>query len=175
MAIQSSDRPVTPLRQRMLDDMAMRGLREHTRQDYVRHVCRFAVFLGRSPDTATAEDVRRFQLHQRDSGARAPTINSTVSALRFLFTVTLDRPDLSRRLVLTRNPRKLPDVLSVEEVAKLLEAAPGIKYRAALGVAYGAGPARVGGVAPQGRRHRQQAHVDPYRGGQGVVGCVELD
>ena len=87
----------------------------------------------------TVEDVRRFQLHQRDSGARAPTINSTVSALRFLFTVTLDRPDLSRRLVLTRNPRKLPDVLSVEEVAKLLEAAPGIKYRAALGVAYGAG------------------------------------
>ena len=139
MAIQSSDRPVTQLRQRMLDDMAMRGLREHTRQDYVRHVCRFAAFLGRSPDTATAEDVRRFQLHQRDSGARAPTINSTVSALRFLFTVTLDRPDLSRRLVLTRNPRKLPDVLSVEEVAKLLEAAPGIKYRAALGVAYGAG------------------------------------
>ena len=139
MATQSSDRPVTPLRQRMLDDMAMRGLREHTRRDYVRHVCSFAAFLGRSPDTATAEDVRRFQLHQRDSGARAPTINSTVSALRFLFTVTLDRPDLSRRLVLTRNPRKLPDVLSVEEVAKLLEAAPGIKYRAALGVAYGAG------------------------------------
>jgi site-specific recombinase XerD len=146
MATLSSDRPVTPLRQRMLDDMAMRGLREHSRRDYIRHVRNFAAFLGRSPHTATAEDVRRFQLHQRDGGARAPTINSTVSALRFLFTVTLDRPDLSRRLVLTRNPRKLPDVLSVEEVARLLAAAPGIKYRAALGAAYGAG-LRVSEVA----------------------------
>jgi site-specific recombinase XerD len=146
MTTLSQDQPSTPLRQRMLDDMAMRGLREHTRRDYVRHVRGFASFLGRSPDTVTVEDVRRYQLHQRESGAQAPTINSTVSALRFLFTVTLDRPDLSRRPVLTRNPRKLPDVLSVEEVARLLEAAPGIKYRAALGVAYGAG-LRVSEVA----------------------------
>jgi site-specific recombinase XerD len=130
----------------MLDDMAVRGLREHTRRDYIRHAHRFAAFLGRSPDTATAEDVRRYQVHQRESGAQAPTINSTVSALRFLFTVTLDRVDLSRRLVLSRNARKLPDVLSVDEVARLLEAAPGIKYKAALGVAYGAG-LRVSEVA----------------------------
>lgn len=146
MATLSNDRPITPLRQRMLDDMAVRGLREHTRRDYIRHVHRFAAFLGRSPDTATAEDVRRYQVHQRESGAQAPTINSTVSALRFLFTVTLDRIDLSRRLVLSRNARKLPDVLSVDEVARLLEAAPGIKYKAALGVAYGAG-LRVSEVA----------------------------
>lgn len=134
-----NDRPITPLRQRMLDDMAMRGLSEHTRRDYIRHVRSFAKFLGRSPDTATIEDVRRYQLHQRDNGAQPPTINSTVSALRFLFTVTLDRLDLSRRLVLSRQPRKVPEVLSVEEVARLLEAAPNIKYKAALGVAYGAG------------------------------------
>lgn len=146
MATPSVERPITPLRQRMLDDMSVRGLREHTRRDYIRHVRSFAAFLGRPPDTACAEDIRRFQVHQRENGARAPTINSTVSALRFLFTVTLDRPDLSRRLVLTRNPRKLPDVLSVEEVARLLAAAPGIKYRAALGVAYGAG-LRVSEVA----------------------------
>ena len=146
MATLSSDRAITPLRQRMLDDMAVRGLREHTRRDYIRHVHRFAAFLGRSPDTATAEDVRRYQVHQRESGAQAPTINSTVSALRFLFTVTLDRIDLSRRLVLSRNARKLPDVLSVDEVARLLEAVPGIKYKAALGVAYGAG-LRVSEVA----------------------------
>lgn len=139
MAILSNDQPITPLRQRMLDDMAVRGLREHTRRDYVRHVRRFAAFLGRSPDTATPEDVRRFQVHQTRSGATASTINSAVSALRFLFSVTLDRADLSRRLMITRNPRKLPDVLSVDEVARLLEAAPGIKYKAALGVAYGAG------------------------------------
>jgi integrase/recombinase XerD len=75
-----------------------------------------------------------------------PTINSSVSALRFFFTVTLDRPDLSRRLVLVRHPRKLPDVLSVEEVGRRLEAAPGLKYKAALGTAYGAG-LRVSEVA----------------------------
>jgi site-specific recombinase XerD len=113
----------------MLEDMAMRGLRSHTQHDYIRFVRSFAAFLGRSPDTATADDIRRFQLHQRESGVQPPTINGSVSALRFLFTVTLDRPDLSRRLVLARFPRKLPAVLSVEEVGRLLEAAPGIKYK----------------------------------------------
>lgn len=146
MATPSIERSVTPLRQRMLDDMAMRALGSRTQRDYIRQVRSFAAFLGRSPDTASAEDVRRFQLHQREDGAGASTINSAVSALRFLFTVTLDRPDLSRRLVLARHPRKLPDVLSVEEVGRLLEAAPGIKYRAALGAAYGAG-LRVSEVA----------------------------
>ena len=130
---------VSPLRRRMLDDMAMRGLREETQRDYIRFVRSFAAFLGRSPDTATAEDVRRFQIHQAETGLQPPTVNGSVSALRFLFTVTLDRPDLSRRLVLVRQPRKLPAVLSVEEVGRLLEAAPGPKHKAALGTAYGAG------------------------------------
>src|SRR5437868_10369062 len=130
---------VSPLRRRMLDDMAMRGLREGTQRDYIRFVRSFAAFLGRSPDTATAEDVRRFQVHQAETGVQPPTVNGSVSALRFLFTVTLDRPDLSRRLVLVRQPRKLPAVLSVEEVGRLLEAAPGPKRKAALGTAYGAG------------------------------------
>jgi integrase/recombinase XerD len=139
MTTLNADRTGTPLRQQMLDDMLMRGLNERTRHGYIRRVQRFAEFIGRSPDTATAEDVRRYQLHQRENGAQAPSINSTVSALRFLFTVTLDRPDLSRRLVIARMARKLPDVLSVDEVARLLEAAPGMKYKAALSVAYGAG------------------------------------
>src|ERR1700740_2265389 len=146
MLVSSVERPVSALRQRMLEDMAMRGLRSHTQHDYIRFVCSFAAFLGRSPDTAQAEDIRRFQMHQRESGVQPPTINSSVSALRFLFTVTLDRPDLSRRLVLARFPRKLPAVLSVEEVGRLLEMAPGPKYRAALGTAYGAG-LRVSEVA----------------------------
>jgi integrase/recombinase XerD len=137
---------VSPLRQRMLQDMAMRGLREHTQHDYIRFVRSFAAFLRRSPDTATAEDIRRFQAYQAESGVQPPTVNSSVSALRFFFTVTLDRPDLSRRLVLVRHPRKLPDVLSAEEVGRLLEAAPGLKYKAALGTAYGAG-LRVSEVA----------------------------
>ena len=142
----SSDTPVSPLRQRMQDDMLMRGLGSHTRQDYIRHVRAFAAFLRRSPDTATADDIRRFQLHQHESGIGVATINSTVSALRFLFSVTLGRRDLARSLVVTRFHRKLPDVLSMEEVARLLEAAPGLKYKAALSVAYGAG-LRVSEVA----------------------------
>ena len=139
MPAQTVQPGVSPLRQRMLEDMAMRGLREETQRDYVRFVRSFAAFLRRSPDTATAEDVRRFQVHQAESGMQPPTINSSVSALRFFFTVTLDRPGLSRRLVLVRYPRKLPNVLSVEEVGRLLEAAPGPKHKAALGTAYGAG------------------------------------
>ena len=146
MSVSSAERPVSALRQRMLEDMAMRGLRSHTQHDYIRFVRGFAAFLGRSPDTATAEDIRRFQVYQHESGVQPPTINCSVSALRFFFTVTLDRPDLSRRLVLARFPRKLPAVLSVEEVGQLLEAAPGLKYKAILGTAYGAG-LRVSEVA----------------------------
>src|SRR5918996_3132629 len=127
------------LRERMIEDMSLRGFREDTRRDYIRCVKAFAAFIGRSPDTATAEDLRRFQLHQTESGMRPPGINSAVSALRFFFTVTLDRPDLARRLTIIHQPRKLPLVLSVEEVARLLEAAPGPKYKAAFGTAYGAG------------------------------------
>jgi integrase/recombinase XerD len=146
MPVSSLERPVSALRQRMLEDMAMRGLRSATQRNYVRFVQSFAAFLRRPPDTATAEDIRRFQVHQHESGVQPPTINCSVSALRFFFTVTLDRPDLSRRLVLARSPRKLPDVLSVEEVGRLLEAAPGIKDKAILGTAYGAG-LRVSEVA----------------------------
>src|ERR1700674_3949990 len=146
MPVSTIERPVSPLRQRMLEDMAMRGLRSHTQHDYIRFVRSFAGFLGRSPDTAQAEDIRRYQVHQREIGVQPPTINGSVSALRFFFSVTLDRPDLSRRLVLARFPRKLPAVLSVEEVGRLLEAAPGIKYNAILGTAYGAG-LRVSEVA----------------------------
>ena len=127
------------LRERMSEDMNVRGFTEDTRRDYIRCVKRFAAFLGRSPDTATAEDLRRFQVHQTQSGMQPPGINSSVSALRFFFTVTLDRPDLSRRLAVVHQSRKLPLVLSVEEVARLLEAAPGPKYKAAFGTAYGAG------------------------------------
>lgn len=146
MASFQHDAPITPLRQRMQEDMLMHGLGPHTRQDYVRHVRNFAAFPGRSPDTAAPEEVRRFQLRQHENGVGPATINSAVSALRFLFLVTLRRRDLSRALVITRFQRKLPAVLSLDEAARLLEAAPGIKYKAALGVAYGAG-LRVSEVA----------------------------
>ena len=139
MSVPSIERPVSALRQRMLEDMAMRGLRSATQRDYIRFVRSFAAFLKRPPDTATAEDIRRFQVQQHESGVQPPTINCSVSALRFFFTVTLDRPDLARRLTVVREPRRLPVVLSVEEIALLLQAAPGPKYKAAFATAYGAG------------------------------------
>src|ERR1700720_2671514 len=134
-----SHRPANALRARMIEDMSVRGFSEKTRHDYIRNVRAFAAFIGRSPDTATAEDLRRFQLHQTQSGMQPPSVNSAVSALRFFFTVTLDQPDLARRLTVVRQPRRLPAVLSVEEVTLLLQAAPGPEYKAALATAYGAG------------------------------------
>ena len=134
-----SEKPISPLRQRMIEDMSVRNFGEKTRNDYIRHVRTFTAFLGRSPDTATAEDLRRFQLHQTKTGVRPPTINGSVAALRFFFTVTLGRANVVRHLTLVREPRKMPVVLSLDEIARLLEAAPGPKYKAALSAAYGAG------------------------------------
>ena len=139
MTSASSPRPVSALRARMIEDMTVRGFTEETHSNYIREVRAFAAFIRRPPDTATAEDLRRFQLHQRESGMQPPRINSSVSALRFFFTVTLDRPDLARRLTVVRQPRRLPAVLSVEEITFLLQAAPGPKYKAAFATAYGAG------------------------------------
>ena len=139
MTSDTSLRPVSPLRARMIEDMTVRGFKEDTRRDYVRHVRAFAAFIGRSPDTATAEDLRLFQLHQTQSGIQPPSINGAVSALRFFFTVTLDRPDLARRLTVVPYPRRIPTVLSVEEVTLLLRAATAPKYKAAFVTAYGAG------------------------------------
>ncbi len=134
-----SDKPISPLRQRMIEDMTVRNFVEKTRNDYIRHVRTFTAFLGRTPDTATPEDLRLFQLHQTQTGARAPSINGSVVALRFFFTVTLDRPEMARHLTFVREPRRIPAILSLEEIARLLEAAPGPKYKAALSAAYGAG------------------------------------
>ena len=141
-----SEKPISPLRQRMIDDMTARRFKEKVQKDYVRHVRIFAAFLGRSPDTATSEDLRRFQLHMAKQQIGAPTINSAIAALRFFFIVTLERPDLVRPLRIVNEPRRAPVVLSPEEVARLLQAAPGLKYKAALSVAYGAG-LRVSEVA----------------------------
>jgi site-specific recombinase XerD len=96
----------------MIEDMSVRGFSEKTRNDYIRNVRAYAAFVGRSPDTATAEDLRRFQHHQAQTGVRPPTINSAIAALRFFFTLTLDRPDLTRRLTVVCEPRRLPAMLS---------------------------------------------------------------
>ena len=134
-----TDTPISPLRLRMIEDMTIRKFAPKTQQGYIRAVRNFSAFLGTSPDGASFEDVRRYQLHLATLGTGAPTINRSLTALRFLFTVTLRRPDVVAELPFVREPRKLPVVLSPEEVARLLDAAPGLKYKAALSVAYGAG------------------------------------
>jgi len=141
-----SDECISPLRRRMIEDMTVRKFTLKTQNDYIRVVKNFTIFLGRSPDTASNEDLRLFQLHLSENRVGAPTINFTISALRFFFTVTLDRADAVRHLTFVHEPRKLPVVLSPEEVARFLEAAPGVKYKAAFSAAYGAG-LRVSEVA----------------------------
>lgn len=138
--------PVSPLRQRLVDDMTMRHFGRDTQRNYLRDVGRFATWLGRSPHSASAEEVRQFQLEQQEAGVPVPTMNSIVAALRFFFTHTLDRPDLARKLVRTAHARKIPVVLTLEEVKRLLEATTCLKHQAALSVAYGAG-LRVAEVA----------------------------
>jgi integrase/recombinase XerD len=130
---------LSPLRRRMIEDMTVRNFVEKTQNDYIRQVKTFAAFLGRSPDTATAEELRLYQLQLTEAGVRPPTINSAVSALRFFFSVTVDRPAVTKPLTFVAEPRKIPVVLSPKEVARVLEAAPGPKYKAALSAAYGAG------------------------------------
>src|SRR5271154_4333361 len=134
-----TDEATSPLRQRMIEDMTIRKLTPKTQHDYVQRVKNFATFLGRSPDTASFEDVRRYQLHLIASGAGVPTLNQSVSTLRFFFRITLGRADILNHTQFVHEPRKLPVVLSPEEVARFLDAAPGLKYKAALSVAYGAG------------------------------------
>ena len=133
------EKTISPLRLRMIEDMTVRNFVEKTKNDYIRHVKTFAAFLGSPPERATPEDLRGFQLHQTETGVRPPTINGAVAALRFFFTVTLDRADMSRHLTFVREPRKIPVVLSLEEVARFIEAAPGPKYKAMFAAAYGAG------------------------------------
>ena len=134
-----TDTSISPLRQRMIEDMTVRGFTAGTQRGYITAVRSFSIFLGRSPDTATVEDLRRYQLHMRSAGTSPTSMNAAVSALRFFFSVTLKRSDADAGMTTVRLPRKLPVILSPKEVAQLLDAAPGLKYRAALSVAYGAG------------------------------------
>ena len=130
---------ISPLRQRMIDDMTARHFSEKAQKDYIRCVKNLAAFIGRPPETATAEDLRLYRLHLVQSPLGASSVNSYMTALRFFFSITLDRYQLRKPLFRVEQPRKLPTVLTQEEVAHLLDAAPSAKYKAALSVAYGAG------------------------------------
>ena len=127
-----TDRSISPSRQRLIEDMAIRRLGPKTQQHYIRHVKRFADFLGRSADKATAEDVHRYQLWLASIGTSVGTANVSATALRFFFKVTLKRHDLAEELISTREPRRLPVVLSPEKVGRLLAAATNTKHRAIL-------------------------------------------
>src|SRR5438128_8634411 len=134
-----TDTPLSPRRRRMIEDMTVRKFAARTQDGYIRAVKGFSTFLGASPDAASAEDLRRYRLHLVESGVGAPTINHSRTGLRFLFLVTLRKPAIVLDMPFVREPRRLPVVLSPQEVARLLDAAPGLKYKAALSIAYGAG------------------------------------
>jgi site-specific recombinase XerD len=130
---------VTPLRQRMLEDMRMRKLESRTQEAYIRAVRRLAAYLHRSPDTATEQDLRNFQLHLVDTGTSPATLNVTLTALRFFFEVTVGRPEIMVRMHPVKLPRRLPVVLSPQEVSQLIAAASNVKHQVALSLAYGTG------------------------------------
>src|ERR671936_885885 len=135
----SETNTVSPLRQRMIDDMAARKLNPHTQRSHIQSCKRFAAWLKRSPDTATPDEVRRFQLHLIESGASICNRNRIMTGVRFLFRVTLRRHDLAAEVWHIKEPQKLPPVLSPEEVKRVLTMATSLKARAMLTLAYGCG------------------------------------
>jgi len=134
-----SNKSISLLRQRMTEDMTMRKLSPKTQSGYIRAVKKLAQYLHHSPDTATAEELRCFQLHLVELGTSSITLNATITGLTFFFEVTVNCPDALTGMSRVYEPRKLPIILSIEEVTRLLEAAGGLKYKAALSIAYGAG------------------------------------
>jgi site-specific recombinase XerD len=130
---------VSPLRQRMIEDMSLRNLAPRTQEAYIRGCKKFSAFLRRSPETATSEDIRRFQLHLAEQGVSICTRNRTMTGVGFLFRATLRRPEIADQIEYIAEPQKIPVVLSVEEVRRLLDAAPGFKCRLLLSLAYGCG------------------------------------
>ena len=134
-----SVKPISPLRARMIEDMTVRNFVPDTQREYIRAVKKLAAFLKRSPDTATAEELRAFQVHLTETGTPPPTMNATVTALRFFFKVTVGKLEVTRHLAFVYEPRKLPRVLPPDDVLRLLETARSPKSKAMLSVAYGAG------------------------------------
>jgi len=130
---------ISPLRQRMIEDMRMRKLGDRTQEGYLRAVRYFTKYLGRTPDTATVEDLRNYQLYLVDHGVSPASLNSAISGLKFFFSVTLDRPEAMAKMQPVHLPRKLPVILSPEEVKRLIAAAGNLKHQTALALAYATG------------------------------------
>jgi integrase/recombinase XerD len=130
---------ISPLRQRMIEDMAARQLGRHSQRSHIHSCKRLAAFLKRSPDTASADDVRRFQLHLIESGLSICNRNRIMTGVRFLFRVTLRRHDLAAEVYHLKEPQKLPLVMSPDEAKQLLAMASSIKVRVMLSLGYGCG------------------------------------
>ena len=130
---------MSPLRRRMIEDMTVRNLSPATQRSYVSAVAKLSRYFGRSPDRLDLEDVRAFQVHLVSTGISWPALNQIVCALRFFYGVTLGEAMIPERIPYAREPRKLPVVLSADEVVAFLEAVPSLKSRAALTTAYAAG------------------------------------
>jgi site-specific recombinase XerD len=135
----SDTNTVSPLRQRMIEDMAARKLNPHTQRGHIYSCKRFAAWLKHAPDTATLDEVRRFQLHLVESGTSICNRNRIMTGVRFLFRVTLRRHDLAAEVWHIKEPERLPPVLSPEEVKRVLTMATSLKARAMLTLAYGCG------------------------------------
>jgi integrase/recombinase XerD len=134
-----STNTISPLRQRMIEDMNARKLGAGTQRGHIRSCKEFAEFLKRSPETATAEDIRRFQLHLSETGTSICNRNRIMTGLRFLFRVTLRRLDLAAEIYHIREPQKIPLVMSPDETRRLLAVATSLKARVALSLCYGCG------------------------------------
>ena len=130
---------ISPLRRRMVEDMTVRNLSPATQRSYLYAVAKFSRFFGKSPERLELEDVRTYQVHLASQGIAWATLNQTVAALRFFYGVTLGRPEIPERIAYAREPRRLPVVLSADEVVRFLEAVPSLKSRTALTTAYAAG------------------------------------
>ena len=128
---------ISPLRRRMIEDMTIRNLSPATQQSYLYAVAKFSRHFNRSPDRLGLEEVRAYQLHLIARQRSWSHINQTVCALRFFYGVTLGRNDTHEQIVAAREPERLPEVLSGEEIARFLEAVPGLRNRVALTTAYG--------------------------------------
>lgn len=177
---------VSPLRRRMIEDMTARKLTLHTQRSHLQSCRRFAAWLKRSPDTATPDEVRQFQLHLIESGTSICNRNRIMTGVRFLFRVTLRRHDLAAEVWHIREPVRLPPVLSPEEIKRVLTMATSLKARAMLSLAYGCGlrssevvRLRVGDIDREQKiirivqsKGRKDRYVNAAGGGPGSVAAM---
>ena len=179
-----SEERTTPLRERMIEDMRIHGMGGKAQKAHVRAVKDLALFPGRSPDTATPDDLRAYQLHMADTGVTPTTYNARIMALGFLFGKTCGREEMKTYMQFRTQPRKLPTVLRIEDVSEIVAAAPGpgLEYRAALSISHGAGlrasevcNLKISDIVPEARlRHdsdRMLIHVERARGARIARSC----